>query len=113
MELDLQKWLLNKANEHIKNRDERESPIYDFLRGADTLYTKLKDQIEWVGVNERSPDPNEEVMVKGGLIADELNSPYEYNAAHCVYNDGQWEVMNVCGYSVWVRNPTHWRKVEK
>lgn len=66
---------------------------------------------EWKPI-ETAPASGE-FLVRGGLLQTELGDIDEYTVAHV--NAGPmiflYPVCNVCGYSVWVLDPTEWKSI--
>jgi hypothetical protein len=72
----------------------------DFLAGASAMYSALKDQIEWVSVEERMPERHKEVLLK------DSGEKYSLGSFNGRFIKAQYSI----GFNV--LEVTHWRRIE-
>ena len=93
------------ANEMYQDAKEWDA-WYDGYMGG---YTEA---IRWRDPKEGLPNRDMQVVIKGGILKNEVGPDIENDYSAGYYYDGVWYVSPTDYYSIEIENPTGWRPIE-
>ena len=98
----------------IAYTDETQTiPLTELRQDARTDYLAgYAEAMRWRDQKEELPDCDTQVMIKGGILKNEVGPDIENDYSAGYYDDGVWYVSPTDYYSIEIKNPTGWRPIE-
>ena len=85
------------------------SPINAVYSGFIAGYNEA---MRWQDPKEELPNLDMQVVIKGGILKNEVGQDIENDYSAGYYEDGVWYVSPTDYYSIEIENPTGWRPIE-
>ena len=83
----------------------RQAARIDYLAG-------YNEAMRWRDPKEELPNRDIQVVIKGGILKNEVGPDIENDYSSGCYYDGVWYVSPTDYYSIEIENPTGWRPIE-
>ena len=93
------------ANEMYQDANEWDA-CYDGYMGG------YREAMRWKDPKEELPNRDIQVVIKGGILKNEVGPDIENDYSSGCYYDGVWYVSPTDYYSIEIENPTGWRPIE-
>ena len=71
-----------------------------------------EEAMRWRDPKEGLPNRDIQVVIKGGILKNEVGPDIENDYSAGYYDDGVWYVSPTDYYSIEIENPTGWRPIE-
>jgi len=115
---------MKTAEEKAEEYAEREIPIAYTDETQTISLTELRqaakidylagyaEALRWRDPKEGLPNRDIQVVIKGGILKNEVGPDIENDYSAGYYDDGVWYVSPTDYYSIEIENPTGWRPIE-
>ena len=75
-------------------------------------YDGYSEAMRWRDPKEGLPNRDMQVVIKGGILKNEVGPDIENDYSAGYYDDGVWYVSPTDYYSIEIENPTGWKPIE-
>ena len=93
------------ANGMYQDAKEWDAWYYGYVAG-------YEEAMRWRDPKEELPNRDMQVVIKGGILKNEVGPDIENDYSAGYYDDGVWYVSPTDYYSIEIENPTGWRPIE-